>query len=364
MARRRRRGSGRQRLTTILVVALVLVIVGVLLNGIISGATSSSSYVELVNHSFASQTNSVTEAQRVQGQQLTELLRDAPSLDRQVLALRLDALVRSTSRAAALQERAAAPGPSAGVGPAMSSVVEDRASGVAAIAAGIRGLLGLEPPTRAGLEASSSGAATLLPSSVVTARLAAAGATVAAADAKVGRLRASLAVSPGHAHLIRSVFVAEPALLSSLAMGALVSSLQSSPSLAVVHDVQLATWSISPSPLPTENLAGLVQLPPTSSIGVSVTLRSLGNVLEPKVTVSVTLTFLSGAQLGTASASGPLMAGGALNLVLPALAVTPGSAVLVKVVVVPPPGQSDTSALSSQVALAVAPSAGSAAGLG
>jgi hypothetical protein len=355
MARRRRRVGGRQRLATVVGIALVLAIGGLLLGGIVSGANSSSAYVALVNSSFAAQTNTVTEAQTVQGQQLSILLASMTELDRQTLALRLSTLVSETERATQSQTRAAGPDPSGGIGPAMSSVVADRAAGVAAIAAGVEGLLGLEQPTTVGVAGSTSSGASLLPSSVVTARLIAAGETIARADDRVGPLRVSLAAAPGHAHLIRDVFVPRVSLLSSSAMTELVAALQSSTSLAIDHDVQLVTVGIAPSPLPSPAAFNLVQLPPTKRISIAVTLRNLGNVLERDVKVSVSLTSSQGATLASTVASGPILAAGALTLRIPPMKVVPGADVILTITVTPPAGQVDHSALGEQLGIAVAP---------
>jgi hypothetical protein len=338
-------------------IALMLVLVGLLVNGIVSGASSSSAYVELVNRSFAAQTNSITETQTVQGQQLSTLLEAMASLDRQTLALRLSDLARATASADSSQQTAASPGPSGGVGPEMAAVVADRADGVSEIAAGIEGLLGLEEPTTMGVTGAPSTGATLLPSSMVLERLDAAGSKIADADRSVAALRASLARAPGHAHLIRNVFVADASLLTPDAMAALVSSLQASPSLAIVHDVALAATAITPSPLPNGVGFGLVQLPPTRSISVAVTLRNLGNVFERDVTVTASLANTAGAVVATERASGSILADGALILELEAMAVAPGTDVVLAVTLTPPAGQVDRSALSYQVGLAVAPAA-------
>ena len=359
MARRRRRVSGRSRLATFAAVALVLVLIGLVVNGVVSGANSSSSYVSLINRSFAVQTNSITEAQTVQGQQLSSLLRDMASLDRQSLALKLADLVRATGRAEEGQQRAGDPGPSGTAGASMTSIVSARAQGVAAIATGIEGLLGLERPTSPGLAGAPRVGAPLLPSSVVVARLSAAGAQIATADRAVLGTRLALARAPGHAHLVRNVFVADPTLLSPSAMASLVSSLSSSASLAIVHDVQLITTSIAPSPLPNTGAFQLVQLPPTHQMVVSVTLKNLGNVFEPKVSVTAVLTTPTGQILRSSTAIGSIVASGALNLVLPTIGVKPGALVQLTVTVTPPSGQEDTSALSFQTGLAIAASAGS-----
>jgi len=357
MARRRRRVSGRTRLATFAAVALVLVLVGLLINGIVSGANSSSAYLSQINRSFATQTNSITQAQTVQGQQLSTLLKDMPRLDRQSLALKLADLVGDTQRAQEGQQRAGDPGPSGSAGSSMTSIVSERAQAVAQIAIGVAGLLGLERPTSPGLAQEPSSGAALLPSSVVVARLSAAGAQIAHADRAVLGTRVALAHAPGNAHLIRNVFVADTTLLSPASMASLVSSLSSSPSLAIVHDVQLVSTSISPSPLPNAGAFQLVQLPPTHRIVVSVTLRNLGNVFEPNVSVTAVLTAPNGQILRTAKATGSIVASGALNLVLPAMPVAPGALVQLTVTVAAPAGQVDTSALSFQTGLAIAASA-------
>ena len=360
MARRRRRVSGRSRLATFAAVALVLVLAGLLINGVVSGANSSNAYLSLVNRSFAAQTNSITQAQTVQGQQLSTLLKEMPTLDRQSVALKLADLVRDTQQASEGQQRAGDGGPSGTAGSSMNAIVSARAAAVAQMATSIDGLLGLEQPTSPGLSGQPSSGAALLPSSVVVARLSAAGAQIAKADRAVLGTRVALARAPGNAHLIRNVFVADSSLLSPTSMASLVSSLSSSPSLAIVHQVQLVTTSLSPSPLPNAGAFQLVQLPPTHQIVVSVTLRNLGNVFEPHVSVTAVLTAPNGQVLRTSRAMGSIVAAGALNLVLPRMLVSPGALVQLTVTVAPPAGQADTSALGFQAGLAIAASSGGA----
>ena len=355
MARRRRRASSRQRSRIIVAVVLALILLGLILSGIVTAASRSSSFVTLVNGSFAAQSNTVAEAQRVQGQQLAELLASMSGLDRQSLAARLDELVGQTARSAELQSRAASPGPSADLGPKLASVVGDRASGTAEIATAIESLLGLELPAPAG--STTTGTTTLASISPATAisQLTDAGARIAAADAEMPALRASLAAAPGHAQLVRNPFVVDATILGPAAMSRLVGSLQSSTSLAIVHDLQLGAISISPSPLPTSTLDGLTQLPPTSSISVSALVRNLGNVSEHGVAVTASLSSIGGAVLVSSRATGTVSAAGALSLDLPALKVSPGSGVTLTLTLEPSSSQADQSGLSRQFGLSVAP---------
>jgi hypothetical protein len=355
MARRRRRASSRQSSRIIVAVVLVLVLFGLLLSGIVSAASSSSSYVALVNGSFAAQSNTVSEAQRVQGSQLSELLSSMPGLDRQSLAARLTELVRQTARSAELQARATDPGPSNDVGPKLAAVVADRAAGTAGIAAAVEALLGLELPKTGGSASSAPTTLTSISPATAITRLTDAGVRIAFADARVAGLRASLAAAPGHAHLVRNPFVVDDSILGPGAMARLVGSLQSSASLAIVHDLQLGAVSISPSPLPATTVAGLTELPPTSSIAVSAVIRNLGNVAERGVVVTASLSSIGGAILSSSRVSGTVSAVGALSLDLPPLKVSPGSGVQLTVTLVPSSSQVDQSALTQQFGLSVAP---------
>jgi len=336
------------------VTALVLLLVGLVLNGVVSAATSSTSYVELVNRSFAAQANSVFEAQQVEGNQLSALLRTMPTLDRPTLALRLDTLVAATTPQVDVASMAASPPPSRDVGPGVASVVAERAKGVALIRQAVDGLLGIIPASPQGSTAPTSAPA-LLSASEAASMLSTAGNDIAAADRAIGPLRARLAASPGHAHLIRSVFVSDATLLSPSTMTGLVGALQSSSSLQVRHQLTLTTFAVVPAPLPTPLAFHMVQLPPTSSLMVTATVQNLGNVTESSVVVIATLTSPLGVPLGTAKATGTVSVGGAVTLDLGSLKVTPGTDVVLTITLLPPAGQSDRTGLVQRMTLVIAP---------
>ena len=360
-SRRRRRRAGAPRRAKILgpVVAVGILLMGVIaLHGVASGAKETSGYLTQINQSFASQINTVFEAQQVQGRQLEDLLNTMPSLSRATLAGRLETLASQTAVSARTAATAANhPAPSKGTGPMATSITALRAQATAQIASAVSGLLQLDVPVVAGSAVTPTSAAPVLSAAAAQAQLAQAGSLLAKADQEVGPLRATLLGATGHAYLIRSVFIVDHGLLEASAMTGLIAALQTSPTLAPVHQLALTTYSIEPAPLPsTSPHSGVVQLPPTTSMLVHVTVRNKGNVSESHVVVQVTLATAQGAALSTVTATGVAEAGGWVSLDLPQLRVTPGTQWQLTISVNPAAGQVGNEALSRQLTVVIAPS--------
>ena len=357
MARRRRRALRRPRLLGVVILLLCLAVAGMLLNGVISGASSSPAYRSLVNRSFAAQINTVFEGQRTQGGRLEALLKLMPTLSRATVAQQLSSLKTVTAESATIARTAASSAPSNGTGPLFTSITDARASGVAEIATAIESLLGLSPPSIPGAGTQAPQALAPQSSTAIVSELTHAGSVLAVADSDVGVARAKLLAAPGNAFVIRSVFVADKSLLGAPAMTKLVSDLLSSPSLAVVHDLSLVTYRITPSPLPNSVNPQFTYLPPTNTLDTQVTVQNQGNVDEHSVSVTVSLTSMTGSLMATAKMSGTVTAGGALTLVFPAMAVLPGSQLELHVNLAPPAGESTSAKVSESALLQIAPEA-------
>jgi hypothetical protein len=322
------------------VAVLLLGLVALVVNGVVSAARSSSSYEVLINQSFALQANNVIAAQSVQGSRLSALLVDAPSLSRSGLEQALGSLMTATATSAEQAHLAASPEPSAQAGSKFAALVAQRAEAVSMINHAIRGLLGLRSTP------GTTSASALLSTGQATVQLSRAGSMLMTADAQVGPLRRSLVASPGHAQMHRSVFVSEPGLLTARSMALLVSALESSPSMAVVHQLVLTSVSLSPSPLPVGGGAQDITLPPANSLTVTLVIKNKGNAGEAPVRSSASIAPQQGGLPGTSSASSSVSAGGAVSVELAAMRIVPGSTVTLTVSVEPAPGQIDRSGLT------------------
>ena len=354
MARWSKKRSTRSILGLVVAGALLLGLIGIFVNGVVSSASSSTSYLSVINQSFATQANSIFTAQEPDGQALSRLLVNMPNLTRPVLEQKHDALATSTAASAASAADTISPAPSAGIGPRFVAIVEQRAKGVKMIRSAVERLLGLTPLPPPGTGGSTPVVKPLISSSEATARLSAAGALLVKADEAVGPLRADLAKQPGHAQLERSVFLTARSLVSPSSMASLVDQLTSSSSLAVVHDLSITAVSLTPAALPTPG-ATSTNLPPTTRLVVTVVVANNGTVTENAIVVTASLTPVSGGFSSSSSAQGVARPGGAVSLVLPALRTKPGSTVTLTISVPPPPGQSDTSSLTRTYTVVVAP---------
>ena len=332
-------------------VVLVVAVGALAINGIVKGASDSQSYVELVNHSFVAQANVVVAGQQGQGTELARVLTRAPEMTRHELANSLEALMVSTQAEATATKNALPPNPTATLGQRFVHVVDQRAIAVHVIGLTIERLLGIAviPPG-----ATTPRVRPLLTTTVATARLSAAGDALLGADRQVGPIRSGFARAPGHALLHRSVFVTDRALMSPSAMATLVSDLEASSSLAIVHQLELTSVSLRPSALPTSTSTAM-NLPPATVLRVTALLHNAGTVTEPGLVVTATLTPVSGGKAASVRAGGTAQPGGSLAIVLPPMALSPGSTVTLTVAVAAPPGQADTSTLTQTFTLVVAP---------
>lgn len=355
--RRRRRGARRIKGLGLLALVGVLILTGLVIHGVYSGARHSDAYLTDTNATFAAQLNTIFDAQLHQGVELESLLNDMANLDRGVLAVRLRDLVAATEQSARAAQLAETPTPSDDAGERAAAIVAGRAHGTQRIAQAIQGLLGLTTPPIPGAvdTARTMPVVAMISSSSALNELTQGGEQIMQADAKVGRLRADLRTSPGHAAVDRSVFIADPHLLRSDAMAALVVALSQSSSLQATHEVSLRTVGTSPGVLPTQTTFDLARIPPTTSLEVRVTVANLGNVDEAKVAVVASILSTSGTVLSQVRDAQAILAGQSSGYVLHGLTVTPGSDVVLLVAVASPAGQIAGATLAQRYGLSIAP---------
>jgi hypothetical protein len=338
------------------IAAGVVLLVALVINGVVSAASSSTGYVQLVNRSFVSEANAIFASQKPSGSTLETLLTSMDRESRLSLQLQLDSLVTDTTNDAKAAETTGSPAPSADLGPRFAEIVAKRAQAMVEIRSVVDGLLGMSALPVAGSPTKPPATpVALLTTGEATSRLSQAGSLLLSADRAVGPLRARALSVAGHPRMSRSVFIADHSLLTPTAMASLVAALETSPSLAVVHQLSILTYSLSPSILPTPN-ATTANLPPTSSLAVTAVVLNRGTVDERGVRVTATVTPVSGGVSDSKSAVTAVGTGGAASVKIPALKTTPGSTVSLTISITPPPGQGDQSGLSQTLTVFIGPS--------
>lgn len=351
MARRRSRRSTRSLLGLGLAAVAIVSLGAMAIAGVVKGASESTDYVQLVNRSFATQADVVLSAQDRSATAFADLVSTMPELSRHDLGVSLDALMTATAQQLADLRASMPPDPSDRLGQRLEGIVASRQAAVQLFGQTVERLLGMP------IEVPGSGKPAIRPlltTSVATQRLAGAGAALLAADRRVGPLRADFARAPGHARLARSVFVADKASMSPSAMAELVAALEASPSLAIVHQVELGSVALRPAALPTSTSA-TTSLPPSTRLRVTVVLTNLGTVIEPGLRVTATLTPVSGGRAGSVSVVAGAQPGSSVSAPLPSLRLVPGTTVRLDVSVQAPAGQQDAAGLSRSYTLVVAP---------
>lgn len=372
----RRRRPSRRRATAPVVLALVAVavVVALLLAGIADVGARSGPYYQAVDRSFAAQAGQLVERSNRTGARLRTLLATLPSpqAQRTTVQWTLDTLVSDAdaqSRSAALL---ASPPPADGAGPALASVFAGRALALEELRSGVDGLLGMAPlpvPSGPGSAPSPTAVPTLKPAGWATAMLTRAGARLQRADRAYVALGRSLAAAPGRPRLPRSAWVPDAAAWASGPVAALVAQLAASASLAPVHRLSLVTEAtrLDPGALPpapavsgsTAPPAGVSVLPPTSSLQVTAVVANDGNVAEQHAQVSASLQAQGASSSTSVQRQVEVGSGGSVAVVLPRLAVQPGTTYTLTLAVRSPAAQSDRSSLEQQVAVQVAPAASS-----
>lgn len=283
--------------------------------------SASGSYRRTVDRGFAALAASVAVQSEVTGTSLGTLLTTAPTLERPVLFAELDHLAAAAASEQDSLDAAAAPSPDAGAGAGCLSALSGRDTATASVRRALEGLLG-----------GTTGTSPLDPG-VATSELESAAATLFTADTEWASCRRRLGTTPGRPHLAASRWMARPNAWAPGALATLVGSVAGSSSLAAHPALEITTLATDPPLLPGPANS---QLAPTHQVTVHVVISDAGNVDEPTVVVTVTLT--GGPSLEALSARVGLRAGGATTVVLGPLQISPGGSYSLQVSAAPPSG--------------------------
>ena len=361
MARRRRRGllnrledsAGQLRIVAVLA---VLGLAALLIWHSVSRA--SGPYQRTINASYADLMAGEVQRSNAQGTTLLKLLKRAPELDRATLQSRLDSLTAATAAVATRSASYEKPAPSNDAAVKAAQCMQLRAEATAHVAIAVEGILGLAPRDPVGAPTTSpQGPVAILPISAVRDALVAAGQEIHRSDVLWPSAQAALRSGPGAAHLPRSAWITDPQLVARGPMLALAESLAASPSLSPIHVVSLASISIQPNPLPQSAGAAETYLVPTHKILVSAFITNSGNVAEPEIKVTYTLTALDGGQSTEVVLTRPAPLGVTRAVKPVRLPVEPNHRYRLTVTVTAPPGQTESTNLSQEATLVIAPAA-------
>lgn len=340
MPSRRRRSRWRRRLTPtllrVLVPAVVLALLLALLVGSLSQVgTQSAPYRRTVDRGFAALAGSVALRSDSTGALVQSVLTAGPSMDRQALFATLDTTVADTTRQVDDLASYSSP-PPAGVVGGCRQALADRAAAAASLRQAIEGVLG-----------GSTGTA---PTSIDTALSAADSgvATAAQGDLQWTACQQALRRAPGTPRLAASHWLTVPTAWSGPSVAGLLAAIAGSPRLMANFSMGIVAVATDPAVLPS---GGAPVVTATSSLTVHVVVSDTGNVDQPGVRVTATL---SGGRLngpGSLSAFVALHAGRSLSVVLGPFAVEPGSGYTLAVSAAPPSGPGTaTASLPLQIA--------------
>ena len=330
MARRSRSRSS-TRLRFGLAAAALIILTGLVVSGLVSSARSNKVYVEVMNHSVAAQANSISIPQQDNGSALTSLMGELTLLTRAQITRAFDDLVYRTQLVVDASSIMPGDGASHHAGQRFAQIQAERALGVAKIRAAVDGLMGLQPFTVVGAPASAQLVLAPLTQAEASALAAAGGALIQRADGEMLALKVALARGPGHVHLRNTAFVVDPSIFSVAAMDTLFRNLMTTPHLTPVISLSLVGATLIPSPLPTTSTSGVVNEPPTNSLGVTAVIANTGNAVARDTVVVMTVTSPSSFASSSSRAIGSVDAGGSLALRSPSVSVTPGSTVTVHI---------------------------------
>jgi hypothetical protein len=366
MSPRRPRRRARRRSPARPIILLIAVVIGLalLVGGLTQVSRQSQGYDANTNRSLAAQGSVVALQSNRTASQVRSLVSNLQAETRQSVGSGLDGAVEQTANQAARVDLAVGSSPSGSAGAELATVFTERAQSVAELRSAIDGFLGMQPlPTAdAPATASPSTAATTSPSVQLTAaqatnQIAAAGALLARSDDLYRSVQRSLANTTGHARIPKSVWVTDPQLWQAGTVATQVDLMATSPTLAESHYLLLRTVRLNPPALPTPPgaPATVSNLSPTTQIEVTAVLGNNGTANEPHAAVRFTLanqaTGASAVQLESAA----LSLGASTTLPTVTFTVKPGSAYVLTVAVVLPPGQAATAGTALQQALQVAP---------
>ena len=337
LERRRRRHPT----PAVLVGVAAVLVVAVLVGGLFEVGRGSTSYHRDVNRSYAAQASLLVATSNQQGDQVRALMDDMPGLDRDTLESRLGSLSAASAHLAASATALEPPAPTVG---GLATALAERASALSQLRAAVDGLLTLDR------------AAPLAPPSAA-ARVTAAGALLARADAGYASVRRAFRAAPGNATLPRSVWVPDAQLWAAGPATTLVSELTSSPSLAPRPEVVLlpSTVAVMPTSVPRVTPGGASVVPPTTTLGVSVVVADRGNMPLDRALVSARVVPQGPGTVSASSVNVALEPSSTVAVTLPTLSVAPGDSYTLTVSVLPPAGQANLATTSFSYTLTVAP---------
>jgi hypothetical protein len=380
-ASRRRRRTRTRGLGQSVLVAIAATVTLVLVGGsLLAIHTQSQGYRSATTAGYVALADPLGQASARTGARLATLLSGAaalpataaPATARGILQQGLDSAVQATATQATQARNLASPPPEDDLAARYTRVMDLRATATAAVRSTIDRLLGMQPLPVAGAPSTTAPAvpATQISSTQAAAELTAEGSTFEQSDALFRSVQASVATRhPAHA-LRASVWVPPPtstAPLGSAQLGASAGALASSPALAAAHRLVATAVGITPPAVPTGGVGSVstscatptsavpgaapAVVPPTRTLGASVTVTNCGNVPEFGVRVTVTVAPADapgvaappvGARGGRSSAVTAMAAGSSTAPVLAPLPVANGHRYTVTVAVSLPPGQTDT----------------------
>lgn len=336
---RRRRVWTRGLLRFGIPVAVVALVVAFIAGAVADIGSTSRPYDRTVDRGFAALAGSVAVRSNATGAALTALLSGGAGLGRTAFFSRLDRIAADATTERDTLDAAVPPAPAGNSGAGCLTAVADRAAAVARMRLALEGLLGGPTGTDP------------LDASAVASDLSSDAGTLAGADAAWASCRNSLRRAVGRPRLGASRWLTDVATWSPAALGGVTSALAGSRSLAASPALSVVTVVTSPPFLPGAQVNGaqVAVLPYTNQLTVHAVVSNTGNVQEPKVMVSASL---SGgpnpASVASTAAIGP---GGSVSVVLAPLAVAPGSSYTLVVSATAPSGAPSASmSLTLQVA--------------
>jgi len=353
---RRRSASGR-----IVVLIGVLIVIAVLVGGLTQVSRQSGAFDASANRSFAAQGSVLAAESNVTGTAVRRLIATMPTEARPTLQSGLDSAVLQSSQQSAQAESLARPSVPGRVAMQFATVFRERAEAVRQIRAALDGLFGMASLPVAGTSSHRVRvvAGTLLTSSVAINRIAGDGELLAESDHLYRETRHALAKSAGHAKLPASVWVTVPAKWQLDSVSTQVNLAATSPTLAVVHDLEIGTVRLFPEalpPAPGVTSPGLSVLSPTSKVQVTVVISNAGTVVEPHASVQFALTRQPSGLTRTVTRAATVAAGQSVTLTQVTFVVKPGTTYRLSVSVVLPPAQTQTTATTLTHLLRIAPS--------
>ncbi len=268
--------------------------------------------------------------------------------------------MQQTSVQAGRANLTATSSPLGSVAAQFDDVFAERAQSMTDLRAAVYGFLGMQPKAVAGSPADGSAPSTptaLLSATEATNRIAAAGALLSHSDALWRSVRRSLASMPGHGSLPASVWVTNPQLWQVGAVAAQLDLVATSPTLVPTHNVVLRTVRLNPPALPTPQGApsNVSVLSPTAQIEVTVVVANEGTLDEPNAAVRLSLADQASGATATRVETADLVFGATAALPQVTFDVKPGTAYVLTVEVLLPPGQAQTANTVFQQPLQVAP---------